>query len=223
METYIYLYGSEEGGELHRNVQFESKKSEIRPDGTKGAVVTLINVPIVFIAYAQWAWKHHGRIGTNILFKLGPHSWWGAPPTFPGTAREDGGQLTFLIAAFQKRIVNETIRQQKHKLYTELHTCEAEKIPVLTREALTKISQDIKACLDHSPGNYYPTPPSPEKCTYNAYIVYERQRRIMHDLRKLARRRRRRLRRKYRKLAIRKFPEELGLDQPIKSLNKDNL
>ena len=116
METYNYVFSIDEGEEQQRNIKFISKEPEITPDGKKGYCLTLDHVPLVFSAYCQWAWKHHGKIGTNILLKISPYNWWKYPPTYPNMSLKHKVELGFLIAAFQNSIINEDIRQQKHKL-----------------------------------------------------------------------------------------------------------
>ena len=102
MEIYSYVYGSEEGGELHRNVTFKSKKEEKTAEGKKGQVITLDNVPLIFSAYAQWAWHYFGPIGTNILFKISPYHWWGSPPTFNNLSLSHKAEFEFLIVGFSQ-------------------------------------------------------------------------------------------------------------------------
>ena len=193
MEFYGYLYGSEEGAKIHRNVTVISEEEEKTAEGKNGWCITLDKVPLAFMAYAQWAWHYFGPMGTNILFKISPYHWWGSPPTFTTLSHQDKAQYEFLVVAFHKRIVNEHIRQQQHKLYASLNTCEAENKSSLTRTNLSIMLTHIKSCLEVEKGNYYPTPPPPEKCNYNKFIVYERQRRIIKNIRKMARRRQRRL------------------------------
>ena len=91
-------------------------------------------------------------------------------------------EYDFLIAAFQKRLINENIRQQKHKLYASLHTPKAESSSI-TREGLLKLLTHIQDCLKVEKGNYFPTPPPPEKCNYNKYIIFERQQAITREIR----------------------------------------
>ena len=60
METYTYAFSSDEGEEQLRNIKYISKEPEITPDGKKGYCLTLDNVPLVFMAYMQWAWEYRG-------------------------------------------------------------------------------------------------------------------------------------------------------------------
>ena len=188
METYSYIFSSDEGEEQQRNIKFISKEPEITPDGKKGYCLTLDNVPLVFSAYCQWSWKYNGPTITNILLKLGPHSWWKYPPTHPNMPLKHKIEYDFLIAAFQKREVNQSIRQQKHKLYASLHTCKAESSS-MTRKGLLKVLKHIECCLKVGKENNFPTPPPPEKCNYNKYIVFERQQAITRDIRHRSERR----------------------------------
>ena len=61
METYAYIYGGDIGEEQQNNIKFISKKREIGPEQKNGYCIKFDNVPIVFSAYAQWAWKYHGK------------------------------------------------------------------------------------------------------------------------------------------------------------------
>jgi len=87
----------------------------------------------------------------------------------------------FLIAAFQKREVNVNIRQQKHKLYASLDTTKAESSP-MTHDSLLKMLTHIESCLKIKKDNCFPTPPPPEKCNYNQYIIFERQQAIAREI-----------------------------------------
>ena len=133
----------------------------------------------------------HGNIMekmiTNIMFKISPYHWWAAPPSTPNMPLDKRVQLEFLVAAFQRRIINKSICQQKHKLYASLSTCEAKKELLLTQDDLKNFSKSIMECIQVKKGNYYPTAPPPEKCNYNTYIIYNQQRQIMKVLRKIAR------------------------------------
>ena len=182
METYSYVFSIEDARMRQRNIKFISKEPEITPDGKKGYCLTLDNVPLVFSAYMQWAWKYHGRIGTNILLKISIWHHWNHPPTYPNMPLKHKIEYDFLIAAFQKRLINENIRQQKHKLYASLDTPKAESSSI-TRNGLLKMLKHIQSCLKVEKGNYFPTPPPPEKCNYNQYIIFERQRAITHEIR----------------------------------------
>lgn len=187
MEIYSYIYSSDEGEEQQNNIKIISKKPEKMDNGKNGFCITLSAVPLVFSAYVLWLWKYLGPSATNILLKISPYHWWVAPPTFNNLSLSNKAQLDFLIAAFQKRIVNQTIRQQEHKLYSALLTCEAEKKSSLTHNGLKQVSKHIMQCINVAKGNYYPTLPPPEKCNYNMYTVYKRQRQIMKMLHKIAR------------------------------------
>jgi hypothetical protein len=181
METYAYVFSSDEGEEQQRNIKFISKEPEITPDGKKGFCLTLDNVPLVFSAYMQWSWISGGPMATNILLKMSPYHWWKHPPTYPNMPLKHKIEYDFLIAAFQKREVNQSIRQQKHKLYASLDTQKAESSS-MTRDGLSKLLTHIKDCLKVEKGNYFPTPPPPEKCNYNKYIVFERQQAITREI-----------------------------------------
>ena len=147
METYNYVFSSDEGEEQQRNIKFISKEPEITPDGKKGYCLTLDEVPLVFSAYIDWSWKHNGPMTTNILLKMSPYHWWKYPPTYPNMSLKHTVELDFLVVAFQKRIVNEKIRQQEHKLYASLHTPKAEPFLTITREGLSKVLTHIKICM----------------------------------------------------------------------------
>ena len=166
METYNYVFSSDEGEEQQRNIKFISKEPEIQQDGKKGFCLTLDNVPLVFMAYMQWSWISAGPTATNILLKISPYHWWKYPPTYPNMSLKHKIEYDFLIAAFQKRIINGNIRQQNHKLYASLYTPKAESSP-MTRDGLLKTLTHIESCLKIKKDNYFPTPPPPEKCNYN--------------------------------------------------------
>ncbi len=186
METYAYVFSSDEGEEQQRNIKFISKEPEITPDGKKGYCLTLDAVPLVFSAYIQWSWISGGPTATNILLKISPYHWWKHPPTHPNMPLKHKIEYDFLIAAFQKREVNQSVRQQKHKLYASLDTPNSSS---MTHEGLLKVAKHIKSCLEVEKGNYFPTPPPPEKCNYNKYIVFERQQAIGRDIRHRSERR----------------------------------
>jgi len=182
METYSYVFSSDEGEEQQRNIKFISKEPEITPDGKKGFCLTLDNVPLVFMAYMQWAWKHHGPMGTNILLKISILHHWNNPPTYPNMPLKHKIEYDFLIAAFQKRIVNQSIRQQHHPLYQYLHTSTAEESTFM-QDVGDIYLKNIEICLNGKRGDYWATPPLPDKCNYNKYIVFERQRAIRREIR----------------------------------------
>ena len=181
METYAYTFGSDEGEEQQRNIKFISKEPEIQQDGKKGYCLTLDAVPLVFSAYIQWAWKYHGSIGTNILLKISIWHHWKYPPTHPNMPLKHKIEYDFLIAAFQKRIVNKSIRKQQHPLYASLHTPKAERFTFM-QDIGNVYLRNIEICLKGKKGDYWPTPPLPDKCNYNQYIVFERQQAITRDI-----------------------------------------
>ena len=182
METYAYVFSSDEGEEQQKNIKFISKEPEITPDGKKGYCLTLDAVPLVFSAYIQWSWISGGPMATNILLKISPYHWWKHPPTHPNMPLKHKIEYDFLIAAFQKREVNQSVRQQKHKLYASLDTPKADSSS-MTRDGLSKMLKHIQSCLKGKKGDYFPTPPPPEKCNYNKYIVFERQQAITREIR----------------------------------------
>ena len=54
---------------------------------------------------------------------------------------------------------------------------------------LLKVLKHIECCLKVGKENNFPTPPPPEKCNYNKYIVFERQQAIIRDIRHRSERR----------------------------------
>ena len=72
METYAYVFSSDEGEEQQRNIKFISKEPEITPDGKKGYCLTLDAVPLVFSAVYTMVMDIWGTNGNEYFIENKP-------------------------------------------------------------------------------------------------------------------------------------------------------
>jgi len=182
METYQAVYFDKE--EVEKRIQFVSKEEEKGPNNTTKWCISYSKMPIAYTAYMCWCWDYYGEFFTNMLFQINLFHTWAHRPTYANANFYIQCQIEFLIAAMHKRIINESIRRQQHKLFEKLHTCEAEKVPVTQFNDLRKMSVMIKEILKASGPNKpcHPTSPAPPKFPYNSYIVYECQRHLIKKM-----------------------------------------
>ena len=187
METYQSVYFDRE--EVEKKIQFVSKDEEKGPNNTKWWALRYEKMPIVYTAYMCWCWDYYGEFFTNMLFHINLFQRWGSRPTYANADFYTQCKIEFLIAAMQKRIVNESIRRQQYKLFEKLHTCEAEKVPATQLNDMRKMSVMIKEVLKVSVPNKpcHPTSPPPPKFPYNSYIVYECQRHLIKKMKRVYR------------------------------------
>ena len=183
METYRQTYISDWGQEQQKNIVVGLKKPEHK-HVPNGYLIPIQHVPVAFTAYSCWAWDHYGALFTNMMFKISPYHMWCGRPSYENSPLETIVQIEFLIQAFRKRIVNKKIRQQEHTLFANLTTCDAEKNHDATHAELRKLCVMMKEFVT-IPDHYDPpTPPKPDECNYNDYIVYRIQHKMMYKLQK---------------------------------------
>ena len=186
MEYYYETYISNWGQKQKENVKMVSKTPEEIPDedGT-GYVIKMDHIPVAFTAYCCWSWDYYGSTFTNMLFQINPRHMWRARPEY-GTDPRGIVQIEFLIQAFHKRMLNQKIKQQKHNLFENLDTCEAEKDQAATRQEFSKLLTIMNEFIHSEKNHDFPTPPKPDEFNYNSYIIFKRQDEIIGELRDYA-------------------------------------